>query len=93
MPVLEGAPPTEDSAHRGAQRLFANGQSDRLGLPCAKPSAAATRMKKAPMKSHKFPITLSDNNDSDDDGVETTTQRGANKAPDCIYNCCRSRVA
>jgi hypothetical protein len=25
--------------------------------------------------------------------VETTTQRGANKAPDCIYNCCRSRVA
>jgi hypothetical protein len=26
-------------------------------------------------------------------GVETTTQRGANKAPDCIYNCCRSRVA
>jgi hypothetical protein len=27
------------------------------------------------------------------DAVETTTQRGANKAPDCIYNCCRSRVA
>jgi len=26
-------------------------------------------------------------------GVETTTQQGANKAPDCIYNCCRSRVA
>jgi hypothetical protein len=25
--------------------------------------------------------------------VETTTQRGANKAPGCIYNCCRSRVA
>ncbi|KAG2745362.1 hypothetical protein P692DRAFT_20655750, partial [Suillus brevipes Sb2] len=46
MPVLEGAPPAEDSAHRGARRLFANGQSDRLGLPRAKPSAAATRMKK-----------------------------------------------
>jgi hypothetical protein len=33
MPVLEGAPPAEDSAHRGARCLFANGQSDRLGLP------------------------------------------------------------
>jgi len=22
-------------------------------------------------------------------GVETTTQRGTNKAPDCIYNCCK----
>jgi hypothetical protein len=29
----------------------------------------------------------------DGSGVETTTQRGMNKAPDCIYNCCRSRVA
>jgi hypothetical protein len=26
-------------------------------------------------------------------GIETTTQRGTNKAPDCIYNCCRLHVA
>ncbi|KAG1745895.1 uncharacterized protein EDB91DRAFT_1246034 [Suillus paluster] len=68
MPILEGAPPTEDSIHRGGCRLFGNGQSDCLGLPCAKPSAAATRIKKAPTKSHTSAITISDDNDSDDDG-------------------------
>ncbi|KAG2352786.1 hypothetical protein BDR07DRAFT_1312492, partial [Suillus spraguei] len=67
MPILEGAPPAEDCIHRGGHRLFANGQSDRLGLPHAKPSAATTRMKKTPMK-HTSPMTLSDDNDSDDDG-------------------------
>lgn len=68
MPVLEGAPPAEDSAHRGGRRLFVNGKSDRLGAPRAKPSAAATKMKKVPMKSHRSPITLSEDNDSDGDG-------------------------
>ncbi|KAG2076592.1 hypothetical protein BDR04DRAFT_1149033 [Suillus decipiens] len=66
MPILEGAPPTEDCIHRGGRRLFANGQSDCLGLPCAKPSVAATRMKKVPIK-HTSPMTLSDDNCSDDD--------------------------
>ncbi|KAG1873169.1 hypothetical protein F4604DRAFT_1681218 [Suillus subluteus] len=67
MPILEGAPPAEDCAHRGGCHLFANGQSDCLGLPHAKPSAAATRMKKAPIKSHTSLATLSDDNNSDDD--------------------------
>jgi hypothetical protein len=31
--------------------------------------------------------------ESNGNNVETTTQQGANKAPDCIYNCYRSRIA
>ncbi|KAG2135865.1 uncharacterized protein EDB93DRAFT_1106993 [Suillus bovinus] len=42
MPILEGAPPAEGCVHEGGHHLFANGQSDRLGLPHAKLSAATS---------------------------------------------------
>ncbi|KAG1818703.1 uncharacterized protein BJ212DRAFT_1479689 [Suillus subaureus] len=86
MPVLEGAPPTEDCTHRGGRHLFANGQSDRLGLPHAKPSAAATRMKKVPMKSHKSPIILSDDNNSDND---SSVQPILKPPPSCEFKVVR----
>ncbi|KAG0694723.1 hypothetical protein DFH29DRAFT_1006069 [Suillus ampliporus] len=71
IPILEGAPPAADCIHGGGRRLFANDKSDCLGLPHAKPSAAATRRKaptskkKEPMMSHASPISLSDNSSSD----------------------------
>ncbi|KAG1879876.1 hypothetical protein F4604DRAFT_1528912, partial [Suillus subluteus] len=45
VPILVGAPPPGDSEHAAGHCLFANGQSDRQGLPCQKPSMATTRIK------------------------------------------------
>ncbi|KAG1838465.1 hypothetical protein F4604DRAFT_1537465, partial [Suillus subluteus] len=45
VPILVGAPPAGDSEHAAGRRLFANGQSDRRGLPRQKPSMATTRIK------------------------------------------------
>jgi hypothetical protein len=38
-------------------------------------------------------LIITHQQDSFSCGVETTTQQGVNKAPDCIYNCYRSHIA
>ncbi|KAG2363350.1 hypothetical protein BDR07DRAFT_1483838 [Suillus spraguei] len=70
-PVLEGAPPAEDSVHTAGRRLFANGKSDRQGAPRQKPSVAVTKIKgkgkvSTRQTSHHPAISLSDDESAEE---------------------------
>lgn len=47
VPVIVGEAPPSDYPHPGARRMFADGHTDFNGPPRAKPTTAATRVKKA----------------------------------------------
>lgn len=47
VPVIVGEAPPSDYPHPGARRMFADGHTDFNGPPWAKPTTAATKVKKA----------------------------------------------
>lgn len=55
VPVIVGEAPPSDYPHPGARRMFADGHTDFNGPPRAKPTTAATKVKKARKGPHASP--------------------------------------